>query len=401
MESIANLNLSDVVKVTARERNAAFDGLGFQFVKDVKKEARADVVSTIGAFVSVMNSTRKAYYNLAVLAAAITEKESYKALINPDTGKPYSDFKEMCLSSAFSAVMTNEKGDALSYSFVSQLSSVGKFFYLPALRGDERYSIFEKASISALIQFLPVTNTDAFPALLTAFNADGEKPALYDISKMSVNGARELKKRMENRENILLPPAETADAKPADADAKPADAKPQRRNNKGRKASTKPADAKPAETPKADAKPADAKPADDTPKAADDTPKADFFVVTVMFNDGRKGYELPAQTWDDYKNALHGKAFVYKNVLILNGHSTGKTCAFGVMVTPCAKPDKYDVSAAVSADLQMCGKLYAEFLKPAETADAKPAETADAKPADADAKPAETDADADTDDKPF
>ena len=367
--AISTLKLSDVVKVSARDVKSSFAALDLSFVDGTSKEAQVETSNAIGAFTSVLASVDKAYYKMAVLAGAINDKELFKNLVNPATEKPYQTFKELCLSDSFSRYMVNEKGAALSYPFVNQLASVGKFFYLPSVNGDKRYDVFADMSVSALIPFIPFGGTDSMPMLLQAFNPDGENPPKYDASKMTVKAARELSKRIDNRENILVDAAQ-ADAAQADAaqeESKPeADKKPVRDTRKGgRKARTQ-AQSNPQ------------------PAAQASAPvEKEYFIPSIWYNDGRAPLEFMPQGIDDFKAAARNVGETYKNVLILNGtHS-----AFAVMFNP-VKPEKVDVAAAISDNLQKLYHLRAEFaplVKPEADAESKP----------------EADATADTEDAPF
>jgi len=360
--AISTLKLSDVVKVSARDVKSSFAALDLSFVNGTSKEAQAETSNAIGAFTSVLASVDKAYYKMAVLAGAINDKELFKNLVNPATEKPYQTFKELCLSDAFSRYMVNEKGAALSYPFVNQLASVGKFFYLPSVNGDKRYDVFADMSVSALIPFIPFGNTDSMPMLLQAFNPDGENPPKYDASKMTVKGARELSKRIDNRENILADAAqadaaqEESNPQPAaqaDAENKPeADKKPVRDTRKGgRKAKTQ-----------------------SKPEASAPVEK-EYFIPAIWLNDGRAPIEFMAQGIDDFKQCARNVGETYKNVLILNGTK----CAFAVMFNP-VKPEKVDVAAAVSDNLQKLYKLRAEFAPAIQAKAEKDAHDAIAEP---------------------
>ena len=383
--AISNLKLSDVVKVSARDVKSSFAALDLSFVDGTSKEAQVETSNAIGAFTSVLASVDKAYYKMAVLAGAINDRELFKNLVNPATEKPYQTFKELCLSDRFSRYMVNEKGAALSYPFVNQLASVGKFFYLPSVNGDKRYDVFADMSVSALIPFIPFGGTDSMPMLLQAFNPDGENPPKYDASKMTVKAARELSKRIDNRENILVDAAQ-ADAaqeenKPetdaAQEESKPeADKKPVRDTRKGgRKARTQ-AQSNPQPAAQAQSNP--------QPAAQASAPvEKEYFIPSIWYNDGRAPLEFMPQGIDDFKAAARNVGETYKNVLILNGtHS-----AFAVMFNP-VKPEKVDVAAAISDNLQKLYHLRAEFaplVKPEADAESKP----------------EADATTDTEDAPF
>lgn len=365
--ALENVKLSSVLNVSARDAKVSFDALSFDVVEGTDKGTVAEAKDVIGAFASVLTSVDKAYYRLSVLAATIDSKSLYRAVVNPDTGKPFATFKELCLSDPFSRVMVNEKGAPLSYSFVTQLSSVGKFFYLPA-QSDERYRVFKDMSFSALLPFIPVGNTDAMPALLAAFNGDGEKPAKYNAAKLSVRAARELARRLDNREDILSDkPAESG----TEGDSKAETSVPVRDKGKGGRPKN-PANKKPESSgnkPETSA-PVESKPETSAP-AESGQGKKEYFVPSLYFNDGRTPLDFPIQTIEDFKVIVRNVGAMYKNVLILNGTKA----AFAVMFTP-LQVDAVDMNKVVSETLQGLYKVRAEFApsqeKPEANAESKP-----------------------------
>jgi len=373
--AVLNYTPSKVLGISARDVKTAFSAVSLDIVEGADKATSDMTRDIIGAFASTVEGASKAYFRMSVLAALIGDKEVYKNLINPDTGKPFASFKELCGAEWFRVHMTTEKGAPLSYPFISQLSSVGKYFYLPSLNGDTRYDIFRDMYVSTLIQFVPFGNTDSFPMLLEAFNGDGKNPAKYDGKKLSVKAAKELARRMDNRENILSDdaPGTATENKPDTAtENKPDTAtenKPDtsaRRSNKGRK---KTGNATTGNATTGNTTTGNATTGNATTESA-----PELFVPVIWFNDGRAPVRFPVQDIATFKGLCLNVGQTYKNVLILNNSKA----AFAVMFDPYNDAIDAPLSPAdtASTTLQMLYKVRHEFA-PDATTDTTPDATTD------------------------